>query len=609
MGCLLLCLHASAYDFEAGGIYYNKNTDGQTVAVTFKDSNYGSYTGDVVIPETVTNEGVAYAVTSIGDYAFYLCSELTSITIADGVTNIGYGSFGGCTAIKSIYLPDNIEQIGSYAFWKCQGLTSVDLGNNLKNIDECAFVFCYNLVSISIPGSVTSIGTEAFYDCRNLKEIHISDIKSWCGIQFASHYANPLYGSDGGLLYIDDAPLYEIEIPHGVTSIADYAFLNTSITDITIPASVTTIGQEAFSGCLSLKQIHISDIKSWLGIKFVSSAGNPLYSGHGLLYIDNTPLYEIEIPDGVTSISDNAFCGASITGVTIPGSVTTIGNSSFSGCENLQKVIMNEGISQINGNALSYCSKLLSIEIPASVTNITTSAFACDENLISINVNVNNQDYMSVDGVLYNKDMTILHTCPGGITGEFSIPNGVAEICFSAFNGCSLTSINIPNSVTSIGSGAFCYCSNLTSVTIPNGVELIASYTFGYCQGLKSITIGSGVKEIDMAAFSFTPLQELNILANEPPIVSGDTFYGLDQSTCKLNVPIGASGTYRAAQYWSDFNIIDEKNFSGVDNIESNENVVEIARYTTNGQLIVAPTRGLNIVRYSDGSTRKVIVE
>ena len=159
----LLPVVANAYNTEINGIYYNFS--GNEAIVTYKDTNYGSYSGTVVIPASVTYNGKTYSVTSIGGGAFRDCSGLTSITIPNGVTSIGNVAFYYCSSLTSITIPENVTSIGLGAFEGCSSLTSITIPNSVTSIGEIAFHNCTNLTSITIPNSVTSIGGGAFSNC------------------------------------------------------------------------------------------------------------------------------------------------------------------------------------------------------------------------------------------------------------------------------------------------------------------------------------------------------------------------------------------------------------------------------------------------------------
>ena len=204
---LALPLLASAYDCQVNGIYYNLIPKGNAAEVTSGDNKY---TGDVVIPEKFTYEGVEYSVTTIGDkafqscsgltsviipnsvttiggWAFYYCSGLTSVTIGNSVKSIGESAFSGCTGLTSVTIPNSVTSIGVSTFNGCSGLTSVTIGNSVKSIGDWAFQGCTGLTSVTIPNSVTSIGSRAFYGCTGLTSVTIgSGVRNIYGQAFAA---------------------------------------------------------------------------------------------------------------------------------------------------------------------------------------------------------------------------------------------------------------------------------------------------------------------------------------------------------------------------------------------------------------------------------------
>ena len=278
----LLPLVTNAHDFEADGIYYNitSNTDKQA-EVTFKGDYYNSYwdeySGSITIPATVTYDGVAYSVTSIGGYAFDDCSRLTAINIPEGVTSIGDVAFGYCSSLTTINIPEGVTSIGGYAFGYCSNLTAINIPESVTSIGKGAFVYCSSLTAITlpegvtsigyyafqhcssltainIPEGVTSIGSSTFYKCSSLTAVYISSIEAWCKILFDDYDSNPL--SYAHNLYLNGELVTELVIPEGVTSIGFAAFYNcSSLTAINIPEGVTSIGYDVFYGCSSLTSI------------------------------------------------------------------------------------------------------------------------------------------------------------------------------------------------------------------------------------------------------------------------------------------------------------------------------------------------------------------
>ncbi|MBQ4155521.1 MAG: leucine-rich repeat domain-containing protein, partial [Clostridia bacterium] len=311
--------------------------------------------------------------------------------------------------------------------------------------------------------------------------------------------------SIGERVFYGCSKLTNITMPNSVTSIGDYAFAwCESLTSVTIPYSVTSIGEEAFYECYSLKSIIVNGNNS-----NYSSANGVLFNKNKtelIRYPIGKTSTSYTIPDSVTSIGDSAFRGCdSLTSMTIPNSVTSIGEYAFYGCDSLTSITIPNSVTSIGDSAFSYCSSLTSIIIPESVTSIGKEVFCYCFSLESIIVDSNNSNYSSTNGVLFDKDKTELIQYPIRKTStSYTIPDSVTNICAWVFYSCSsLTSITIPNSVTSIGDYAFYGCDSLTSITIPNGVTSIGVETFGSCSSLTSITIPDSVTSIGKDAFAW----------------------------------------------------------------------------------------------------------
>ena len=193
---------------------------------------------------------------------------------------------------------------------------------------------------------------------------------------------------------------------------------------------------------------------------------------------------------------------------------------------------------------------------------------------------------------------------------SLTIPSSVTKIGISAFKGCSgLTSLTIPSSVTKISSSAFSGCSGLTSLTIPSSVTEIGKEAFSGCRGLASLTIPSSVTSIGDGAFvECTGLTSIYVYPEKVPELGTDVFNGCDAKNCTVYVPKGTYDAYKSSEF-GYFEKIVEFDAAGIDKVTTSANAKEVSRYSANGQRLSAPAKGLNIVKYSDGSVKKVVVQ
>ncbi len=335
--------------------------------------------------------------------------------------------------------------------------------------------------------------------------------------------------------------------------LGDYAFYGCSgLTSFTIPSSVTSIGDWAFYGCSGLTSLTI--------------------------------------PSSVTSIGEDAFRGCSgLTSLAIPSSVTSIGEDAFRGCSGLTSLTIPSSVTSIRYGAFSGCSGLTSLTIPSSVTSIGSDAFFDCSGLTSL-----------------------------------TIPSSVTSIGSDAFSGCSgLTSLTIPSSVTSIGSDAFSGCSGLTNLyyIIDEKFETYLSKGHPYIgvkcgieyylndKKITSVVIPSTITELGKYAFQKSRDLTSVYVSWPTPISAGSAFSGVGISKCTLYVPQGTEQDYWLADVWGDFGNIVEYNPTGIDRVTTSTDTKELSRYSVNGQRLSAPAKGLNIVKYSDGSVKKVVVQ
>lgn len=445
----------------------------------------------------------------IADCSFANCNNLINLVIPNSVVNIGTGTFQQCSNLVSVILPNNLTYIGTMAFVSCESLTDIIIPDSVTQIAESAFSDCDSLAKINIPNGVKSIGEDAFIGCESLTNVNIPESVENIGSGAFSHCSsitefyvnenNNYYTSENGVLFNKDKitliayPAGNLQneyiIPESITVIGNDAFSScTNLSAIKIPNSITRIGSCAFMDCNSLTEIIIPD--------GISSINYMTFAGCSNLINVTIPASVVSFGndvfnncDSLTNIyvDENSWCYSSVDGVlfnkdkteliaypsgkrqneyTVPDNVTSIYTSAFRYCNNLTNVIISNTVKEIGYNAFEYCDNLTNVIIGDDVTVIGERAFEGCTKLTDIYVNENNPEYISVDGVLFDKNMTELIVYPAGKSKtKYNVPEGVTNIHERSFMHCKqLIEIFIPTTVTSIGFASFHDCKNLTDI-------------------------------------------------------------------------------------------------------------------------------------------------
>ncbi len=443
--CSISVISSSHFDVYIDGIYYKLNSTTREATVTYKDNYDNSYSGSVTIPGKVTLGGIEYSVTSIGEYAFYGCSGLTSIEIPNSVTSIGeyvfddcsgltsimvesrnpnYDSRGNCNAIietttntiilgcKNTIIPNSVTSIGEAAFYDCSGLTSIEIPNSVTNIGDWAFGDCTGLTSITIPNSVTSIGEFAFDGCSGLTSIEIPNSVTNIGVWAFS----------------DCTGLTSITIPNSVKSIRNGTFWGCSnLTSVTIPNSVTSIGEDAFYDCSSLTNI-------------ICEGAVPPTIGNDYTFSDIQTTALVEVPYGSVSAYKSADYWNNFT------NIYTLGDANLSGTEPdvtdfnyIVNYILGEEptgffFTGADYNKNGVVNVIDAIAIGRLITNGTTEAQAkkfrapaVDSNEYGLDI-LNTEDAITAAGTEFTLPISITPDRYSSMQMDIQIPEGFSVV-------------------------------------------------------------------------------------------------------------------------------------------------------------------------------------
>lgn len=406
----------------------------------------GGKTGSYTIPNSVTN---------IEGWAFYGCISLTNVVIGNSVTNIGFEAFCTCPSLTSVTIGPKVTGIGGWAFLDCTALTRLTIPNSVISIGDGAFEYCTNLTAGYFQGNAPSLNGSSVFTNAPTTIYYFPETTGW-GATFGGRPTVPL-----GYAYTNNGD--------GTCAITGYTGNGG---DVTIPNTISNL--------------------------LVTSIGNSAFS-------DCTNLTSVAIPDSVTNIGNKAFQYCTrLTNVVTGNNVSNIGDSAFDSCYSLTGVMIPNSVTNIGFDAFFNCTSLSNVTIPDRVISIYLGAFSWCTSLMDIDVATSNARYCSVDGVLFDKNLTRLIQYPIGRAGSFTFPSSVTSIEYGAFGGSTnLTSFTIPDGITQIWPAAFAGCHNLVSVTIAASVTEIHGWAFQYCQSLAAVYFQGNAPNVNDDAFFY----------------------------------------------------------------------------------------------------------
>lgn len=489
---------------------------------------------------------------TIGQQAFYQ-TGITSVTIPDGVKRIENNTFSNCYQLKTATLPDGLEHIGQSAFSSCDNLLSVNIPKQVITIDQSAFNSCYKLASaIVIPAGCKTIGSSAFYYDNNIPSITFSEEP--VGDRFVNLTAsmwNQQWGCAYDLFTSSDMPFGHGSVPmDGYADLSEYDRLEVTVSEGAPRFCFnrqTANGQDTDDGVGS-EMIDIP-MKAWGTQKYQTVSGN-VYTinlkqivadqGHAYLHsikgaywqnvnVTSMRLYKENTETGVAlaTIGGSAFSYCNkVEQVTLPESLTSLGSSAFSNCSSLKSLTFPANIKEVPSSVLYYCQNLESVTLAEGTTRIGSSAFYSCQKLATINLD--GQPLTRID------DSAFGNTALTSVT----LPNTLTTMGTGVFQNCTqLESANIPTKITTVPSSTFSNCQKLTSVTLHDGITKIESYAFQNCKLLATVALNDQVTSIGSYAFSGCESLVLEALPTALKTINSYAFQNTKAMTATLTIP------------------------------------------------------------------------
>lgn len=417
------------------------------------------------------------------------------------VTAIGYGAFEEFSNITSVVIPSTVKEIKSLAFFRCINLQNITLNEGLSLIGFSSFDGCSKLLSLIIPNSVQKIGSSAFSGCTSLSSVTINnapliiDNSAFGGCESLSTFEmGNAVTSIGDGAFGGCTRLSTISLPESVSQIGKSAFGNSGLTSINIPGSVETLNEYTFSSCKNLTSVTFGD-----GVKDIGDH----------CFYDCKKLKELSFSNSLKTIGSRCFWGCpSIEELRFPNSLESIGSSAFYNCSSLTSVYFGKGLKSVEDGAFSECTNISMVDI-GDLANWCQIEFSPEYGVHFSNENLGL--YISdANPVAYSKKIYL----NGKVLDEINIPSTVTSI--GSFVFCNLSylgSVHVPNTITSIGRGAFSGCVNLEDFTFQEGqkLESVGDEAFQGCINLKSIQLPNTITHLGGAFRNCTNLKNVNL--------------------------------------------------------------------------------------------------
>lgn len=640
----------------------------QTVILPNNEEEIGEYMFGLC--NNLKNIEIPSRVQTIRSDAFRECSSLEALQLPYGITSLEDAVFADCSSLKEINIPSSVTTIGYWAFENCRSLTSITIPDNVTSIGESAFGGCSNLKSLNLPANLNTIREKAFNGCTSLTRINAKmkdpvtiGEDTFTGLDYdkcellvpegsaeayrqAAVWSNFNNITDITVVVTDNAGLLQYMIEKN-----DKNYKN-KITRLKVigPIGIYDIQYiREMAGCWleesgkktdgNLKYLDLQEAKlvgSDIGINVYTNGSNqgetntvectakiePDGNDFSNLFRNVSKLNTVIMPSYLTTTGRGTFMDSPLSSITLPKNLTSIGNNAFNGCSGLRDISIPSGVTSIGKGAFKGCG-LKEFTLPKQVTEITDEMF----------FNCSLQHIYLHDGLKCIGNYAFANSA----LTEITIPNSVMYIGENCFSGsyCLEEAVILSDQITEIPNEAFADCNALNIIKLPANLERIGERAFigtwrlGTKEGL---TIPSKVREIGSEAFYKSLFDAVDIvlpssLTNiysafagsgarvihcympEPLPLNDFSFGGGGSlSNCKLYVPKGCANKYRDAEVWRDFDI-EEMEVTGIGSTTNDSTATEVARYDANGNLLAAPAKGLNIVHYSDGTVKKIMVE